>query len=1216
MANNLSCRFFISNQIQIQKATPPMARKTTHNIFPSFIRKMFKMRESNSFLSKRAKKQDTFLIEGLEERTMLSADPILGAGYAALVQDSNHSTKTIDIVQKIQKSIKIESQATKNIIDLTSFLNDAEVSFLESTSTLENRGSVQLKKAVFAPDIQRVIHNALLPKVFKAALNSNQSQAGDITIGDSITITGDISMTAGTGGSGNITLGTSSSHTLNGDGAVGNDTLTLNANAGNILIKGVLGGSDSLEAFTVIDGDGTSAGVINISFDSEVTMNGDVNITATGTVTFNKSLNITGNLTILGANLIIFEEGVSVSGNIILEGDEINFKGGEESIKISNGGSGSITMRSSTITQAMSIASPPSEESSNVLNITSSELTALGDGFTKIIFGHFDSGDNHAVATAGAVEIGMRVADQITFRDEVIVYGGSISIADYSGTDKVLKASGNITLDAVNNIEIKNEIEATSANMIFYSESGKISQINDTKDGLSSESLRANDLTVTASTGIDLGFTEITNLTASNTGDGHIIINVKAVSADVNILSITQTNAVFAGNTTITTENGNIVVATAGTGISTVGTGNITLDANDTGTDKTITVNKVISATTGTILLTSDGDITSTQLISNSGNGAITLTSAQASINQQANISSVGGLIKLQAQGTSGIITMTDGVTTSSVSGALGDVRYESSTNILLSKITGAATVTLIATAGSITDNLNGETANILGGTTVLNTTSKNGVGTSSEDIDTQVASFSANNSTSGGVYIEEIDSLEINATNILAAGTDGTISLKALDGEIVVSGTISSTGDVGNVILYSLEASGDVTNSNITISKKVSSTKGDISIISSDNITQNADGDIQVDASSKTIDVSASLAITMVDGATSITNNSNIRYEASSSNIALASLNAGDGDITIKSGGNISDAGNTDVDLISVNLRLEAGGTIGSSSESLDTTVTTLAAKTAGGGIFINETDVLIINKVNAISVNRVGGAAVVDSASMEDITTLSNGSIVISATDLEINAGTVTAASAISSHGAGNILLQARSVDIDLNASIDGGSGHISLVSATNINLVAAGDMQTTAGSVDIEATAGLISMLDGASINSGSGNIRLLASTTLTLGTLITSSHVSLIADSISDSGTTDIDVSANRFRVKTTDSGSSGFFGTSSNHIETTVATLSANVGSGGLFITESDSLILDTVSDIVVNRVKLDGSVTASIKTDVAQSNVVTTGALV
>ncbi|MCJ8345898.1 hypothetical protein MJH12_10180, partial [bacterium] len=849
---------------------------------------------------------------------------------------------------------------------------------------------------------------------------------------------------------------------------------------------------------------------------------------------------------------------------------------------------------------------PPSEGSTNILNISSTELGALADGFSQITFGHEDV-DNHAKAAAGSVRIGVRAPFNSTFRDNVKIFGGSIEISDYSNPDYKLSANGSITLDAVNNIDIQNEIEAISSNMILYSESGKIIQNNDTNDALSGESLKAVDLNARATTGIDLAYTEITSLSASNVGNGHIDIIVLAASGDVSVTNITQTDAGQASNITLTTENGSITVDNGGTGVSTTGTGNITLDARDTGTDKSVVVNKAISGTSGAILLKSDGTITTTQLISQSGTGTVTITSAQGSINQQANITSVGGLIKLQAQGASGIITMTDGVSTSSVSGAAGDVTYKSSTNILLSRITGAGTVSLTATAGAITDNLTGETANVLGGTTVLNTTSKNGVGTSSDDIDTQVFSFSANNSTAGGVYVQEIDSLEINSTNILAAGSDGTISLLTISGAITVNGTINSTGDVGDIILFSSEsAEGTASDVDITLSKKVSSSKGNISIISSDNIIQNADGDLQVDTSAKTIDVNAAAAITMVDGAISSTNNSNIRYETSSSNIAIASLNAGSGNITVKSSGNITDAGDTDIEFISTNLRLEAAGTVGVSGASLETTVTTLAAKTAGGGIFLAETDALIIGEVAVISVNRVGGAAVVDAAAMEDLVTLSNGSITLSATDLEINGGSASAAIAISSNGSGNILLSASTVDIDVNSAIDAGSGHISLIAATNLNLVAAGDISTSAGTVDLEATAGLIAMSDGASINAGSGNIRLLAATTLTLGDLTTSSHVSLIADSISDSGTNDIDVSANTLRVETTDGSSAGFFVNSSNHIETSVTTLSTSVGSAGVYITEANDIAINTVAAIVVNRVIIDGTVTASTKTDAQQ----------
>ncbi|MCJ8344542.1 hypothetical protein MJH12_03305, partial [bacterium] len=1040
-------------------------------------------------------------------------------------------------------------------------------------------------------------------------ISADVSQAVDVSISDSILMDGIRTITAGTGGSGNITLGTSSSHTINGDGVAGDDGLILNANAGNISIEGVVGGSDALESFIIVDSDGTSAGAINVTFDSEVTMNGDMTITASGTVTFNRALNITGNLTILGAGLIVFEEGVAVSGNIILEGDEINFKGGEGAIQTT--ASGSITMRTSTVSYAMSIASPPAEATLNTLNITATEIAALADGFSKITFGHEDLADNHANASAGSVRVGVKAAFQQTFRDNVTIFGGSIEISDYSNPDYILKASGNIILDAVNNIDIKNEIEATSSNLTMYSESGKIRQQNDTGDAISSESLRANDLIVTASTGIDLAFSEITNLTASNTGDGNIDINIKAVSADVNVLSITQTNAGFSGNTTLTTENGNIVVAVAGTGVSTLGAGSITLDANDTGTDKSVTINKAVAGTSGSIIITSDAIITTTATIANSGAGEITITSAKSDIAQGADITSAGGLITIQAQGTSGIITQTSGVKTSSIDGSdNGAIIFEAASNVLLSQVEADGSISITATAGAITDNLTAETANIFGDSTSVTLTADTGIGTSSDEIDLQVTTFAATNTTSGGIYVEEANDLIIGTDNVSSAGSDGTTHIKTANGTITVTGSISNTGTTGDILLQSQEAA-EGTTANIVVNEQVSSDNGNISLLSADDITQSATGDLKTDTIAKTIDVLAAGSIIMSDGATAATtNNGNIRYEASTGSITIGGISAGTADVTITAAVDILDGGETDIEVVATNLRLKAGNNIGASGNALDITVTNVSALSTSGNIYLNETDALVITKINAISINRVGTGVISDAAAQEDLVTSTTGSIVVLATDIDVNGGDDT--TGITSGGAGNILLNASSLNIDVAAKIDAGSGHITLLAKTDLTQSANGDLVTTAGSIDLETTDGSITMTNFASSNAGSGNIRYNAKTTLTLASLNTSGDVSLLSSGITDAGTTESNVVADELRVITTGTGG---FGTSANHIETTIATLSATVKTDGLYITESNALVLDTLNAISVNRVGTDGS-TLTSQTDGGQSNLTSTGQIV
>ena len=72
---------------------------------------------------------------------------------------------------------------------------------------------------------------------------------------------------------------------------------------------------------------------------------------------------------------------------------------------------------------------------------------------------------------------------------------------------------------------------------------------------------------------------------------------------------------------------------------------------------------------------------------------------------------------------------------------------------------------------------------------------------------------------------------------------------------------------------------------------------------------------------------------------------------------------------------------------------------------------------------------------------------------------------------------------------------------------------------------------------------------------------------------------------------------------------------GQLGESVNPIETTVTTVSARAGSGGLNLLESDDLVVDDTT-VTVNRVDVDcdpPTVTADIRTDAVRSDIVTHG---
>jgi hypothetical protein len=102
------------------------------------------------------------------------------------------------------------------------------------------------------------------------------------------------------------------------------------------------------------------------------------------------------------------------------------------------------------------------------------------------------------------------------------------------------------------------------------------------------------------------------------------------------------------------------------------------------------------------------------------------------------------------------------------------------------------------------------------------------------------------------------------------------------------------------------------------------------------------------------------------------------------------------------------------------------------------------------------------------------------------------------------------------------------------------------------------------------------------------------------------------VSLRAGHILDNGDAHIDVLARNLRLQAAVGIGNGTGGV--NALDTQVVTLSARAAAGGIFINELDALTLDAVGPLTVNRVLADGTVTNSLRTDAAQTQVAVTGA--
>ncbi|HEY9107189.1 MAG TPA: hypothetical protein VIN58_10975, partial [Roseateles sp.] len=423
-------------------------------------------------------------------------------------------------------------------------------------------------------------------------LAGDMTTAGDIFINDSVRISGHRMLTATNGG---ITLGGTNLHYLGGDSVATTDELTLDAGNGNVHLAGRIGGgeegSDLLNKLDVLHAQ-------DVVFDQDVTIDGDLTIQASGVVTFTGNIRLLngGSLKILGASQIVLKGSVVLSGtnaghagDITLEGDEIDLRMSEAQVV----GHGMLTLRPTTVSQSIAIASPASVGSAGVLNLEAAELRTLADGFSGIVIGHQDGG--HALGTAGAVSIGARSdVNSLTFSDDVTIYGATIAVTDYADATAVLRLGGNshLTLDASNLITISNEIEAHGITLVAGT-SG-VRQVDAGADGLLGEALRAVDLTVTSTGGVSLNSLEVHGLNVTNSGSGAISLTTNAardsfnigqslVDGSVQIERIAQLSATESGAIEFTSQGGDVTVLAAGAGVSTLGGGSISLKAMGAG---------------------------------------------------------------------------------------------------------------------------------------------------------------------------------------------------------------------------------------------------------------------------------------------------------------------------------------------------------------------------------------------------------------------------------------------------------------------------------------------------------------------------------------------------------------------------------------------------------------------------------------------------------
>ncbi len=206
-----------------------------------------------------------------------------------------------------------------------------------------------------------------------------------------------------------------------------------------------------------------------------------------------------------------------------------------------------------------------------------------------------------------------------------------------------------------------------------------------------------------------------------------------------------------------------------------------------------------------------------------------------------------------------------------------------------------------------------------------------------------------------------------------------------------------------------------------------------------------------------------------------------------------------------------------------------------------------------------------------------------------------------------------------------AGNIRLEAVGVtgSVTVNKAVQSATGNITILGGKDVIQGAAGNLSTGGTStIDVEATAGSITMAGGSLAQTAGGNIRYKAGQNAVIAQLDARKAGDRAASTVADqanwgkvnviatSGSiTDAVATANVYAAAARLSAGIGI-GSADSSIALEVITVSAVAGSGGINLNDATQVTVDVVNQVAFNRVQANGTI-STIPSGAAQSDLVT-----
>ena len=845
--------------------------------------------------------------------------------------------------------------------------------------------------------------------------------------------------------------------------------------------------------------------------------------------------------------------------------------------------------------------------------------------------------DAAILSTSGHITIAGARDVQFRTMEADVTSGAAGTVEITAGSGSIVQIDGSVIDGTAGDVRLQAEVNVslaaatTSTDVSVIATTGSILDNGDAAPEISAAGAR-----LVAGTGIGLSTnaldTAVDTLTARAGAGGVFVLEAGALAIDDVDVTITRV-AADAGISAVTDATQSDVVTTAAGDIvieTTAGT--LTLNDGTASADG----NAIVADTTGNVRVAALGALTDLVLNADvrSGDGHLTLAAARnVQLSTDVDVFTAAGTIEATAGAD---VTMDASATLASTS---DDVRVEAGANIAVGTITTATEVSLIATTGSITES--GDDAGDEISAAGLRLVAGTGIGLSTNALETGVDLITAR-AQAGGIFVLEADAVtvgdvqvvieqvqadastmtitDLTQSDVATTAGDGDIVLQTTAGDLVLTdgtaaddATAVTANGSGDVLLATLGADTDV-----LADAAILSTSGHITIAGARDVQfRTMEGDVTSGAAGTVEATAGSGSIVQIDGSVIDGTAGDVRLQAEV-NVSLAAVTTSTDVSVIATTGSILDNGDAAPEISAAGARLVAGTGIGLSTNALDTAVDTLTARAGAGGVFVLEADALAIDDVD-VTITRVAadaGISAVTDATQSDVVTTAAGGIVIETTagTLTLNDGTASAdGNAIVADTTGDVRLAAlgAATDLTLNADVRSGSASITLSAARDQSLAAAADVVTTgAGTIDLEAVSGSLTQTDGSTI-SADADVRLAAAADVTVAAVATAANASFVTGgSILDGGVLAIDVVATGLRIE---AGSAA--GTGADALDATVSTLTATVGSGGLFLLESDGLATGDVG-ATVQRVAADGS-TADL-TDATRSDLVSSadGALV